>query len=162
MGTPALAIPGRPFLPLDLRYPSQRNAMSAVLPMNFSRFDVAMAEAVEAARMGFYFEEGGCWGMAEALFLALQSRGLKPQLVWRPTGFVHAWVILDGHNLDWRGSFYPAPGARPLASLAMLRSVAHRFGGASGERYLSDVADASAVVQAALRDMDASCFASTT
>lgn len=120
--------------------------------LDVARFDLAMMKAVEQAQVGFYFEEGGCWGMAEALFTQLQSRGLKSSLLWRPNGFVHAWVRLDGldeTHLDWRGKFTPAPGAQVLTSLESLRDVAGAVGGTRGEDYLSDVCLAEQVLQSA-------------
>lgn len=129
--------------------------MTAALPFDVRRFDEAMQEAVEQAQVGFYFEEGGCWAMAEALFTALRERGLQPQLMWRPTDFVHAWVHVQGHNLDWRGLFAATPGARPLANIKMLRTAAWRVGGKHGEVYESDLAEATNVVQAALKSMEA-------
>lgn len=129
--------------------------MSAPTPFDVRSFDQAMQEAVGKAQVGFYFEEGGCWGMAEALFTELSARGLRPQLMWRPSGFVHAWVHVQGHNIDWRGIFNSAPGARPLADIKMLRAVARRVGGKHGETYESDVADALRVVQTAFQTLEA-------
>lgn len=122
--------------------------------LDVKRFDQAMADAVEAAQVGFYFEEGGCWGMAEALFEQLSDRGLNPCLAYRPSGFVHAWVTLGDLNLDWRGAFSAAPGALSLPDLQALRHVAHSLGGTYGEDYLSDVALAQSVVREALEAYD--------
>ena len=128
-------------------------ATTSLSLFNTASFDACLAEAVEAAQVGFYFEEGGCWGMAEALFTKLSAAGLKPQLVFRPTGFVHAWVMLDGVHLDWRGVFNAAPGWVNLADVAALRHVAADYGGTKGEGYLSDVALGTQVLEDALLRM---------
>lgn len=119
----------------------------STLPFDLETFDECIGAAVEAAQVGFYFEEGGCWGMAEALFTRFQSEGLSPRLVYRPHGFVHAWVMLGDLNLDWRGVFQAAPGAVLLDGVSALREAAAEFGGTSGEDYLSDVALADSVLQ---------------
>ena len=120
--------------------------MPPIIEWNISLFDECLTQAVDAAQVGFYFEEGGCWGMAEALFKQLLANGLTPQLMYRPTGFVHAWVRLGDVDLDWRGIFHAAPGAQPLPNLQALRQVADKVGGTRGDDYLSDVALAESTV----------------
>ena len=65
-------------------------------------FDDHMIDAVSNAEMGFYFEEGGCWGMALALFDYFVQEGENPRLVVQEK-FVHAMVEVDGAFYDHQG-----------------------------------------------------------
>lgn len=60
-------------------------------------FVVNMQAAADQAEAGWYFEEGGCWGMALALRAALGG-----EIVVRD-GFTHAYVRAQGKTYDWQG-----------------------------------------------------------
>jgi hypothetical protein len=60
-------------------------------------FVVNLQEAADQAGAGWYFEEGGCWGMALALRTALGG-----EIVVRD-GFTHAYVRVQGKTYDWQG-----------------------------------------------------------
>lgn len=105
-----------------------------------------MAKAIAAAKVGLYFEMGGAYGFAHALYSRLTSLGYAAQVMFRPQGFVHAWVMLDGHNLDYRGVFRAAPGGKPLRDLAELERVAREYGLVYGKSYASDIASANRVL----------------
>lgn len=69
-------------------------------------FDDHMIDAVSNAEMGFYFEEGGCWGMALALFDHFVQEGKQPRLVVQEQ-YVHAMVEVDGDFYDHQGQISP-------------------------------------------------------
>lgn len=127
--------------------------MNLNLAFDAARFDEALYEATEAAQVGFRFEEGGCWGMAEALFLEFQARGFQVQLMHQPESFVHAWVRLGALHLDWTGVMRSPFRGTPLADLTALRQVATQFG-SFGEDYEADVAAARVIIQAAFATME--------
>ena len=54
----------------------------------------------------FYFEEGGCWGMALALYRMFKKQGKDPRYCLGKT-FVHAFVECDGKFYDSDGEFKP-------------------------------------------------------
>lgn len=111
-----------------------------------SEFTRAMHQAVDEAQVGAYFEMGACWELAQALHEALERRGVRASLVWRPTGFVHAWVQVGEHDLDHRGVFRAAPGATPVANYPAMEKLAKFEGGISRARYEEDLALARRVV----------------
>jgi hypothetical protein len=61
-----------------------------------------MSEACERAEAGFYFEEGGCFGMAIALHATLTAAGVDARL-GVTTDFIHAYAVAHGHLYDYRG-----------------------------------------------------------
>lgn len=66
----------------------------------------SLPKANDLMEAGFFFEEGGCWGFALALHAYLTSLGLHPQIVYQ-TGWMHAFVLVDGVYLDYRGASVP-------------------------------------------------------
>jgi len=74
-----------------------------------------MNQAAENVCAGFYFEEGGCWGMA----LELQA-ALGGELLVRTGDFVHAYVRVDGALLDWQGVAKPRDGLVPMTTEAFI------------------------------------------
>lgn len=69
-----------------------------------------MVDACSLAEVGFYFEEGGCWGMALALADCFQSVGLEAQIVVANNtgrdGTIypsHAMVRVAGQLFDHQG-----------------------------------------------------------
>lgn len=87
-------------------------ALAAALPSNVrakgaATFARHMTDAVTAARMGFHFEEGGCWGMAMALRDHFASAGKDAQirigtLCGRDS---HAYVQVGALSYDHSGEF---------------------------------------------------------
>lgn len=59
--------------------------------------------AIEAAEIGFYFEEGGCWAMAAALHTVFSERGNQVEMRYQAKDFVHAWAVVDGIAIDHQG-----------------------------------------------------------
>ena len=103
----------------------------------------SLHEAINIAEAGFYFEEGGCWGMA----LALQD-AIGGQLVVRQD-FVHAYVLHGAQLFDHQGvSDMNAPnkevtrdGFNELASLY----------GVDAEQLQSDHVFAAEVIEIAMK-----------
>lgn len=56
--------------------------------------------------VGFFFEEGGCWGFALALHGLLLARGYPARLAYQ-TGWMHAYVEVGGAFMDYRGFAHP-------------------------------------------------------
>src|SRR3954471_24089543 len=72
-----------------------------------------LQDAVEASGAGWHFEEGGCWGMALALYDAFKSLGEHPQLMLQTDDFTHALVLVGGQLFDYNGAVvHNPPGAR--------------------------------------------------
>jgi hypothetical protein len=70
-----------------------------VRPMDFLDH---MIDACSAAQAGFYFEEGGCIGMAIALHDALREDGRSPRFVSMKRT-AHVAVAVDGAAYDHQG-----------------------------------------------------------
>lgn len=68
-----------------------------------------LQSACERVEAGFYFEEGGCFGMALALYEIFANASLAPMFVVNES-FVHAMVLVQGHYVDYRGA-NPRPDA---------------------------------------------------
>lgn len=83
-------------------------------------FTKHLALASEHHEMGFYFEEGGCWGMALAL---KDTIGAGAELVLRDD-FVHAYVMKDGVLYDYQGEASPIPNPRIVNRLEFLLAAA--------------------------------------
>ena len=111
------------------------------------RFSTALWEACENAEAGFFFEEGGCWAMAQALFEAFQARGMSVQMRYCPYDFVHAWVQFGNLMVDYRG-ISSAPEVSAAVSLQEMLKVAAKYGCA--DSYESDLDWARKIVQTAL------------
>jgi len=62
-------------------------------------------DAVNAAQVGFYFEEGGCYGMALAIYERFRALGLPAELVvaYDRDGPTHALVRSGGKLYDYEG-----------------------------------------------------------
>ena len=118
--------------------------------LDAATFTDAMVAAVEEAQVGFYFEEGGCWGMAAALFETLTRAGHNPIIKYTPTDFIHAWVEVDAVAYDYRGATTPQPNSVAIP-LEELGPVAKRYG-YDEEEFISMTADAQPIVDAAWAD----------
>jgi hypothetical protein len=75
--------------------PDQITVLDHSVPLDC--FAVNLQAAADQAEAGWYFEEGGCWGMALALRAALGG-----EIVVRD-GFTHAYVRAQGKTYDWQG-----------------------------------------------------------
>lgn len=148
-------------------YTKQDPLPNAPMPQSFKvldldAFQTAMHAAVQSAQAGLYYDMGGCWALAHALFSRLKALGYDAQLVYRPSGFVHAWVMVAGHNLDYRGVFRAAPGAVALKDLTALERVAASLGGMRGAAYEDDIASAHRLLDKVFAQSDLSVSAEAT
>ncbi|CAN7770114.1 hypothetical protein LJR290_007479 [Variovorax sp. LjRoot290] len=75
--------------------PHQITVLDHAVPL--ASFAANMQAAADQSQAGWYFEEGGCWGMA----LALRS-ALGGEIVLRDD-FLHAYVRADGKTYAWQG-----------------------------------------------------------
>jgi hypothetical protein len=64
--------------------------------------DANLSQACERIEAGFYFEEGGCFGMALALHATFTQSGIKASLAVDKS-FIHAYVLAHGHLYDHQG-----------------------------------------------------------
>lgn len=94
--------------------------------------------AVEAAEVGFHFEEGGCWGFAAALHDIFAERGLHPRIQVQHEGFVHAWVEAGGQSWDHQGVMEAKAREMTPATRQELMTVAATHG-VNEEQFLADV-----------------------
>jgi hypothetical protein len=65
-------------------------------------FTANLRQAAENCEFGFFFEEGGCWGMALALHDTFAKEGKHVEYALQ-TDFSHALVRVDGQLYDWSG-----------------------------------------------------------
>jgi hypothetical protein len=140
------------YAPLPSSPPSDDATDVAATPFAAMSFTRAMQESVSAAGAGEYYEMGGCWMFAAALHQELVAVGYTPLIVWRPEGFVHAWVRLADRDLDYRGVFRAAPGAEPVASRKALEELALQVGGVSSQDFADGVEAARYIVRQALAE----------
>lgn len=106
-----------------------------------------MSDACEFGEAGFHFEEGGCWGMALALYDFFMKIGETPQLVVQPN-LTHAMVEVSGILYDHRGVSY---SELPIEKITrdQLFEYAARAGWTHEEIHI-DEAWASDIIQAAV------------
>jgi len=72
-----------------------------------------MIDACSAAQAGFYFEEGGCIGMAIAIHDALQAEGCIPTFV-SMTQTAHVAVMVDDIVYDHQGACRNPHTVKPI------------------------------------------------
>jgi hypothetical protein len=84
-----------------------------------------LPQAIEYAEAGFYYEEGGCVGMALALFDVFKEAGLKPRLA-RTVGFAHVGVVVGGRFFDSQGAAISSMRWEPLTR-AQFQKVADEW-----------------------------------
>lgn len=110
------------------------------------RWSSYLSDAIGYAEAGFYFSEGGCWGMALALHNALGG-DLKVSL---RRGGTHAWVEADGWAYDDEGA--SASGQHALQGETVSVSELFELAAESGvgrDSVLSDAEWASSIILAA-------------
>ncbi|OUM04487.1 ADP-ribosyltransferase-containing protein [Variovorax sp. JS1663] len=98
--------------------------------------------ANDQAEAGWYFEEGGCWGMTLALRTAL---GPGSEIVVRDD-FVHAYVRAGGRTFDWQGEADFAGGRLVTRDQLTKEALAN---GCSQEQLDADTAWADQVIERA-------------
>jgi hypothetical protein len=116
--------------------------------VSLAAFDEAMGIAIEAAQVGFHFEEGGCWGMARALQDRFAQAGLQARIRYKPTGFVHCWVESHGVAFDYRGVMPKQPPFGLTIDDERFAGIAAHFG-VDLDTLHADVALARPIVDAA-------------
>lgn len=96
-------------------------------------FDAMLIEGVGGSGAGFHFEEGGCWGMAAALYQVFVGQGFDCGMRYQPEGFVHAWLAVGELNLDHQGHMLPRAPGIVIEGMTDLFEVAGRYGVSSDE-----------------------------
>lgn len=81
---------------MERRYDPKATIPSSMAFADFLSMAICNHEA------GFYFEEGGCWGFASALYEYAKENELEPQLVMGGD-FVHCYVKMKDVLLDHQG-----------------------------------------------------------
>ena len=128
--------------PIDL---SQLSADISALP----DFVHHLQEANDLAEVGFLFEEGGCYGMAIALHAKLSAVGRAPQIVVWGDGH-HAFVLLDGWLLDYRGAQNIEEWSNPLTGMTPREMKGRALGRWKADDLTGDIAVAEQVIAAAI------------
>lgn len=102
-----------------------------------------LTDGCSAAGAGFYFEEGGCWGMALALHDALARIGHEPEyLVCQRNR--HAMIEAGGRIYDHTGeASWNGPAVRVSRDELMVRA---RLAGHDDDGVLSDADAASEII----------------
>lgn len=94
-------------------------APSSALDLTFAPY---LREACDQGEMGFYFEEGGCWGMALAL-----NDAIGGELILRDD-FVHVYVRVNGTLFDWQGEAAPVANGQVITrEQLLLKAAAYGF-----------------------------------
>lgn len=122
----------------DLTESSQVEALSCAIP-----------NAVCNAEAGFYYEEGGCWGFAAALFDLFTSAGILCEIQYRGTGFVHAVVAALGLHWDHQGAGAVNQSFESVDSIDALETLARTFG-VSSDDFAADRDAASSILRNAI------------
>ncbi len=105
-----------------------------------------MHDALDAARAGVHFEEGGCWGMALALRDALAEDGIAAALAIQD-GFCHAMAVAGGTLVDHGGTMPAHVRATLVDDLTF--NLAHEAAGSSDDDVEADRAWAAEVISVA-------------
>jgi hypothetical protein len=111
------------------------------------KLDTHLANAAEWTQAGFYFEEGGCFGMALALRARLEAAGERVSLVLHRQS-VHAAVLVRGSIWDWQGKSRYDPANWDLVTLSNFRRAAMKH--TSTSELASDQNWANETIDAAL------------
>ncbi len=105
-----------------------------------------MHDALDAARAGTHFEEGGCWGMAVALRDALSEDGLVAFLAIQD-GHCHAMAVAGGALVDHTGVMPRHVRATVVDTLTF--ELAHEAAGSSVDDVEADRERATDVIAVA-------------
>lgn len=70
-------------------------------------FPDGLKAAVGRSGVDFYFEEGGCWGMALALARMFKKQGKACYFCVTKSYFIHAFVECEGKFYDSDGEYQP-------------------------------------------------------
>jgi hypothetical protein len=102
-----------------LRARKTGGAHAKIGPDEVSRLIAALdrygARATELLEAGWYFEEGGCFGMALAIADAIKAAGGVAQLAVRAEPGVHAIVRVRERGVDWQGTVSNLTGYRTMS-----------------------------------------------
>lgn len=84
--------------------------------------------AAELLEAGWYFEEGGCFGMALAIGDAVRrTTGERVQYAAKTTTGVHAIAVVRGRGLDWQGTVEDLRDYKIMSHRTLI-ALAHRYG----------------------------------
>jgi hypothetical protein len=86
--------------------------------------------------MGFYWEEGGCWGMALAILQYFTDKGIPAKLCIQD-GYTHCFIEAAGKLYDYTGEIFSHPKYHVI-SKAELFSLAE-VGGFSKDEVVADM-----------------------
>ena len=126
-----------------------RRRNSATYPRVVVALDQHLPQATARVEAGFYFEEGGCIGMALALQDTLRRYGVTAPLALFP-GFKHAGVLVGKRFLDASGLGLQDVAAAPVTRHRLLE-VAEEWGN-TAEGVLSDQEYAQQAIDIALEE----------
>ena len=111
-----------------------------------SDLDQHLSRAVELAEAGFYFSEGGCIGMALALYEVFSKAGYKPRFA-QVVKANHVGVVIEGRFFDDQGFGYSTAFA-PISGVELARLA--RVWGRDRDGVLADKAWAREIIDTAL------------
>lgn len=109
---------------------------------------LALQKKCEHMQLGFYFEEGGCFGMALALKDHFEQQGVSCGLAVQ-YGFLHAYCVIQNHCFDYTGRTTYRP--TNILTVEQLIDVAIQAGH-SMEDIEADKALALEVIRETIRD----------
>ena len=127
-----------------------RRRKSATYPRVVVALDQHLPQATAWVEAGFYFEEGGCIGMALALQDTLRRYGVTAPLALFPGSFKHAGVLVGKRFLDASGLGLQDVAAAPVTRHRLLE-VAEEWGN-TAEGVLSDQEYAQRAIDVALEE----------
>ncbi len=102
-------------------------------------FAAHMIDAVTSHQFGFYFEEGGCWGMAIAL-----QREIGGDLMVQTGLCVHCYVQLGDLGYDHQGVLLTPLSGRQVTEAELLAEA--ELNGFSHSEVYADAQQAAAVI----------------
>lgn len=87
-----------------------------------------LLSACSAAKAGWYFEEGGCFAMAMALYEKLASHGAKIVVVYDGDQPTHAMVTIQDRFIDYTGWTTAWEGKKVAVTPEQLIEIADEAG----------------------------------
>lgn len=110
-------------------YRAQGLSVKEIFMLDLDRFFICLSTAIEYHQLGFFFEEGGCFGMAYSLHQFFEKHGYTTSIHCTDSAFVHAWVVLpDGSCFDHQGLLYSPPLFSQMLSISELLIFAKNHG----------------------------------